>query len=305
MLAKDSKTVALMEVGETIKEAYQKDTEGLSTQYLLDAIALINNCELHFRNVKNRRVHVELALMQLASLHFNGEKKKGYIIPASEYNSKSKAQTNNPTPLTTEKYEKSVQKTEVEPPIVEEKEPSYKEVSTAHNTTTEDTSKPIAPKKTEYKAAAPVSSFSLSSIALKKAANKVTQEKVLEKEKPKDAFTLGNLKILWQDYIDTLKKKGKLNIASILSMNNIELEDTDQIVFTVANEMNKVEVNQEMEFLLPFLRKRLNNFEIKLKLIVTETVKEETVFSPTEKYQYLVKLNPTLEELRNKFDLDF
>jgi len=76
MLAKDSKTVALMEVGETIKEAYQKDTEGLSTQYLLDAIALINNCELHFRNVKNRRVHVELALMQLASLHFNGEKKK-------------------------------------------------------------------------------------------------------------------------------------------------------------------------------------------------------------------------------------
>ncbi len=198
-----------------------------------------------------------------------------------------------------------MQKTEVEPPIVEEKEPSYKEVSTAHNTTTEDTSKPIAPKKTEYKAAAPVSSFSLSSIALKKAANKVTHEKVLEKEKPKDAFTLGNLKILWQDYIDTLKKKGKLNIASILSMNNIELEDTDQIVFTVANEMNKVEVNQEMEFLLPFLRKRLNNFEIKLKLIVTETVKEETVFSPTEKYQYLVKLNPTLEELRNKFDLDF
>lgn len=88
-------------------------------------------------------------------------------------------------------------------------------------------------------------------------------------------------------------------------MNNIELEDTDQIVFTVANEMNKVEVNQEMEFLLPFLRKRLNNFDIKLKLIVTETVKEETVFSPTEKYQYLVKLNPTLEELRNKFDLDF
>ena len=88
-------------------------------------------------------------------------------------------------------------------------------------------------------------------------------------------------------------------------MNNIELEDTDQIVFTVANEMNKVEVNQEMEFILPFLRKRLNNFEIKLKLIVTETVKEETVFSPTEKYQYLVKLNPTLEELRNKFDLDF
>jgi DNA polymerase-3 subunit gamma/tau len=77
MLAKDPKTVALMEVGESIKEAYQKDTETLTSDYLLDAIALINTCETHFKSVKNRRVHVELTLMQLASLHFNGEKKKG------------------------------------------------------------------------------------------------------------------------------------------------------------------------------------------------------------------------------------
>jgi DNA polymerase-3 subunit gamma/tau len=76
MLAKDPKTVALMEVGESIKEAYQKDTETLTSDYLLDAIALINTCETHFKSVKNRRVHVELTLMQLASLHFNGEKKK-------------------------------------------------------------------------------------------------------------------------------------------------------------------------------------------------------------------------------------
>jgi DNA polymerase-3 subunit gamma/tau len=65
-----------MEVGETIKEAYQQDTKTLTTNYLLDAIALINSCEMHFKSVKNRRVHVELTLMQLASLHFNGEKKK-------------------------------------------------------------------------------------------------------------------------------------------------------------------------------------------------------------------------------------
>ena len=88
-------------------------------------------------------------------------------------------------------------------------------------------------------------------------------------------------------------------------MNNLEVENSNQILFTVTNEMNKAEVNQEMEHLLPFLRKRLNNYEFQIKLIVLEITKEETVSSPTEKYQYLLNLNPALEDLKNKFDLDF
>ena len=152
---------------------------------------------------------------------------------------------------------------------------------------------------------ATVSNFSLSSVALKKAASKVVQKKIPEEAKPKDPFELEDLKALWTEYIDQLKKERKLNIASILSMNNLEVENSNQILFTVANEMNKAEVNQEMEHLLPCLRKRLNNYEIQIKLIVSEITKEETVSSPTEKYQYLLKLNPALEDLKNKFDLDF
>ena len=165
----------------------------------------------------------------------------------------------------------------------------------------EDVPKPYSREK----AKAPVSNFSLSSVALKKAASKVVHKEIPEQEQPKDPFELEDLKALWKEYIDQLKKERKLNIASILSMNNIELENTDQILFTVANEMNKVEVNREMDQLLPFIRKRLNNFAIQIKLRVSENVKEETVYSPTEKYQYLLKLNPALEELKNKFDLDF
>ena len=42
----------------------------------MDGIEIINSCEINFRNVKNKRIHIELTLMQLASLHFNEEKKK-------------------------------------------------------------------------------------------------------------------------------------------------------------------------------------------------------------------------------------
>ncbi len=76
MLAKDPSTLTLMELGEDVKESFQKQTESLSTEYLLDALTLINTSEANYKSVNNKRVHVELSLMQLASLHFNGEKKK-------------------------------------------------------------------------------------------------------------------------------------------------------------------------------------------------------------------------------------
>jgi len=67
----------LIEVGESIKNLYVEETQTLSTEYLMDGIKLINSCEMNFKSIKNKRVHTELMLMQLASLHFNGEKKKG------------------------------------------------------------------------------------------------------------------------------------------------------------------------------------------------------------------------------------
>ena len=102
-----------------------------------------------------------------------------------------------------------------------------------------------------------------------------------------------------------LKKKGKKNIASIFGVSSINLKGTNEISLTVPSEMNKVEMITEMDNLLPFLRKRLNNYGIKVEILISEATKEELVYSVNEKYKYLKKLNPSLEELRDRFNLDF
>ena len=76
ILAKDPKTLELLEVGKELKSEYIQITEKLLHTKLLEAIELINKSEINFKNVKNKRVHVELILMQLASIHFDREKKK-------------------------------------------------------------------------------------------------------------------------------------------------------------------------------------------------------------------------------------
>jgi DNA polymerase-3 subunit gamma/tau len=94
-------------------------------------------------------------------------------------------------------------------------------------------------------------------------------------------------------------------MASILVMNSPVLADNFQISFEVANEMNKSELIKEIEELLPYLRNHLNNQILSISIGISENIKEETIFSSTEKYQHLLKINPVLDTLRKTFNLDF
>ncbi len=76
LISKDQKTIPLLEISESMHGKYADQAQQLSLGYLLDAIDLANDCELNFKNSYNKRLHVELCTMQLASLHFDGEKKK-------------------------------------------------------------------------------------------------------------------------------------------------------------------------------------------------------------------------------------
>jgi DNA polymerase-3 subunit gamma/tau len=75
-LSKDQKTVGLLEIGERLQQQYADQSKKLGLPWLAEAIELANNCELNYKNSQNKRLHVELCLIQVASLHFNGEKKK-------------------------------------------------------------------------------------------------------------------------------------------------------------------------------------------------------------------------------------
>ena len=79
ILAKDSKTLHLLEVGEELKLEYAEISKKLLHAKILESIELINKSEINFRNVRNKRVHVELTLMQLASIEYDSEKKNDQI----------------------------------------------------------------------------------------------------------------------------------------------------------------------------------------------------------------------------------
>ena len=305
MFAKDEKTLTILEVSESAKANYLNNTENISTNYLIDAISLVNNCEINLKNVSERRVHIELTLMQLASLHFDGEK-KNYIIPASKIKNNFPIKENNSL---NQKKSNIISNTNQNLRSFNEKKDVNNKSKTTHNSSRSIDSNLKGNVKNELKKRninplKPVSSFSLSSIALKNAINKTIEpnKKNIELE---ENFNIEAVNNYLNQYVENLKTEGKKNIASILSMNPISLSDNYKIHFKVANEMNRVEVNIEKERLLPFFKKHLKNDKIKIEVEILENPKQEQIYTPTEKYQYLLQLNPQLEELRKKFNLDF
>ena len=291
ILAKDPKTIELLEVGKELKSEYIQITEKLLHTKLLEAIEIINKSEINFKNVKNKRVHVELILMQLASIHFDREKKNSLTDEtyksSSPYNEIKKLPPEDDLKNDNNDFPKS---------FVE----NQKDESSIKNAM-----KIELPEKEKEKIHAKVSSYSLSSVELKKTVTHSIKKKENENILPEARFEFKDLEKTLREYIEQLKKRGKQNIVSILNMNPVKLDDNNDVIFTVANEMNRLEINIEKEKLLPFLHKKLDNFKIKIKVNIDEVAKDEAIFSPKEKYEHLLKINPSLEILRKTFDLEY
>lgn len=76
LVCKTPATLSLLEMGEQAQQLYANQSKEASQEFLLQAIALANECDLKFKASQNQRLLVELCLMQLASITFDGEKKK-------------------------------------------------------------------------------------------------------------------------------------------------------------------------------------------------------------------------------------
>ncbi len=77
LVCKDAITLRLLEVGDNIKLKYKEQSAKATAHFLVDALKITGEADVHFKAAKNKRLHVELAIMKLSSLTaIEGQKKK-------------------------------------------------------------------------------------------------------------------------------------------------------------------------------------------------------------------------------------
>jgi len=148
------------------------------------------------------------------------------------------------------------------------------------------------------------SGLSLKSIRAKKEHLIRQMDVVIDEESlPREDFHEDDFYEHWYAYIKKLENDGKMNLASILSIDKPKLDGTT-IHLTFPTSTNKVEVERQQYDLMQYLRQRLKNFDITLEITVNEVMESKFAYTPDEKYNKLKERNPHIELLRKTFDLD-
>lgn len=304
LVCKSPETIELLEVGDETKTKYLEQSQKTSQVFLFKGIELANDCDLKYKTSKNQRLLVELSLMQLASITFDGEKKnsKNFIIPANYFESKGikPIAVSIPEQNVTTTFQKPAESLQIEK--VEQYTPEdILEVSISKPVTSVAEPPPKINLNTIQKS---TSGLSLSSIRAKKEHQIKQMEVVLDEEDlPKEPFTEEQLIEVWNTYVKNLQNSGKFNLASILSIDTPKVvESTIHLVFP--NATNKVEVERQQYELLGFIRKTLNNFDITISITVNEEMEKQYAYSPKDKFEKLKEKNPAISMLKKTFGLD-
>ena len=309
LVCKNQVTLSLLEAGEQAQKLYGEQAQQCSSEFLLKGIEIANDCDLKFKVSQNQRLLVELALMQLCSINFDGEKKNEFIIPPTYFRRSDYSIVEAPSlkpEVTIQKIEETSEKLEVES-LDREIESQEIEVETAPIdaaqiiTPTQETPKqsPISVSSQPN-----VSAFSLSSIRAKKEMQEAQKGIVKEEVHfPTEEFTETEMLDFWFKYAQRLTDKGYMIMASLLRISDPKLEGF-KIIYELPNEGSKIDFEKEKPDLLGYLRGHLHNHEISIEVVVNESVKSKVAFTAQDKYNRLNEINPHLEEFRRAFDLD-
>jgi DNA polymerase-3 subunit gamma/tau len=300
-MCKHPDTISLIEVGSSTQKKYLTQSEMADLSFLEKAIALTNECDLQYKASKNQRLHVELCLMQIASVEDEKKKDKPYIKPALKSDkapqpTQKALAKEDPKPIT-----EPIVANPIEETPVETKEPPTDEKPTAEPTKAldEPVQKPPIALDIQPKG---VSGLSLSSIAYQKniKANQPTNGKNIREE------TVGqeSLETAWKALSSQLESDGEYNLAALLNLDSPRLKNKMEIHLNFPNKTNKLELESEKGKVIGALADELKNDLLQFVIHVSQEEQQNYVYTPRDKYEQLVKINPMVDDIRKEFDLD-
>ena len=300
LVCKNQATISLLEVGEQVKTLYFKQSQEAPQEFLMQAIDLANECDLKYKTSRNPRLLVELCLMQLASITFDGEKKnsKRFIIPAENFISTEKIPAKKINPEAKEVIQTNEHPEPQKATAVEAKLPSEEKANSA---TVQPEKKPVKVDLSQRKRP---SGLSLKSIGQKKEHEQKQKEKqALPTEELTEAFTEEQIQEAWAEYVKKLSKRGKKILASIVDTDKPTLVGKT-IHIELPNDTMKIELKKAQGNLMNFIKKKIQNTTIELEIDVNEKATKKYAFTTRDKFEKLKEKNPLIDKLRTTFDLD-
>ena len=349
LVAREPRTVELLEVGPAIKQRYLEQSAATSTRFLLHGLKVFNELDGQYKASSQPRILVELGLLKLVEF-ISQEKKKSQpsVAPKAEGTDqylpdalpkRGKAPVQPAREITPAPVESAPLPAAKEAPAQQAPPPSpapAPQTTAPVHETVSDSNLPGEPAIPENPAVAPPpetspdaafelpkegrrrrttgkkkGGLSLTAMMEEMASeNEPTAPKAAEVESdipaaiegPQNVYTEHELKLALEEY--TKQRHVKTAIRSMLQAQAPKILDKNTLEITVDNNIQLGYFNDEQKELVPWLRKKLDNFALRFEVKMAENVQTKKLYLPEEKFKHMVEKNPNLLYLREKLNTD-
>ena len=322
LYCKQEPTQQLLQMSSELKERYLNQSQTISYSTIMTALNLANACDLDYLKAKDKRLHVEIALLKIcfaarqvlpgqAPIATNTQKKTPELSNVATNHSapsQTPPQSIAPQPTAQPTAQSSPQPTAQPRQPVQQSAPPTQPVQTVQDpvqntptdadpsTTTTTTPTPAPVSKT----AAPVSNIKntpqLSSIAdmLKSA-----QKEIASEDNTPKALVMEEVDEIWEGYASSLES----TTTAAIVRNVIKDIVDNQLVLVSPSNIAREEIQQETE-LYSKLREHFNQRDLTIKIDVDrsqfpdfEEQQVKKALTPKEKYDHLKSVNPLIDDL--------
>ena len=322
LVAKDAVTLPLLEVGASIRQRYQEQAQKCPLPFLYRAMKLCNECDLNYRVSKNKRLLVELTLIQVAQLTIEGDDVSGGRSPKKTikpvFTQPAAAQQPQVTSAASASQTAVHQQTPVRQPqtpvaaqVVSSSTSSSSSSSSNSTTSVPSQSAGIA-QRGQGERKIPVMNMSSLGVSIKNPQrDQVTQKemmpqpgKVQQTVEEDFIFNDRDLNFYWQQYAGQLPKEEDSLTKRMQMLHPVLLNNSTTFEVVVDNEIAAKDFRNLIPELQNYLRVQLKNSKVVMTVRVSEPTETVRPVGRVEKFQMMAQKNQALMQLKDEFGLE-
>jgi DNA polymerase-3 subunit gamma/tau len=325
LVGKDPVTLPLLEVGASIRQRYQEQAQKCPLPFLYRAMKLCNECDLNYRISKNKRLLVELTLIQVAQLTTEGDDVSGgrgptktikpiFTQPAAAQQPQVASATQvqqaslhtSPSSVTTQ----AVNGTTARHPQASAAVQPGASASSGAASSAPSQGAGVAPTVKEERKI-PVMKMSSLGVSIKNPQRDQTTQNTVTThvprvQQPEEDFIFNDrdLNYYWQEYAGQLPKEQDALTKRMQMLRPVLLNNSTTFEVVVDNEFAAKDFTALIPELQSYLRGRLKNSKVVMTVRVSEATETIRPVGRVEKFQMMAQKNQALMQLKDEFGLE-
>ena len=309
LMAKDPQTLPLLEVSDQQRQRYQEQAKRCETRFLYQALKKMNQCDINYRQSSNKRLLVELTLIEVAQI--------------TQPNDEGDSAGRRPRRLKSlfMHLMRQAQPKTAAPQVAAAKPLAAKASSTRNSSTSMPSISSSSSNSSNSSSSSSSSSSSQPNRAVKLGGIGFSWNNLMDQGKPSKIniipgtvssaipqqrnaqFSQEDLELQWMAMCNRMPQELS-GIATRMKNMNPTITELPQIEVQVDNSLIKQEMEDFKGRILSTLKNGLQNENISLEIRITEHQEQVKVLTRREQFEKLTKENPAIDKLRQVFDLE-